>query len=346
MRTRPRGTQPTARSKPRHDRTRKLKVGAYWAAACGGCDIALLEIHEKLLELIEKVDIVFWPCVMDFKRADVEAMTDGFMDVCLFHGAIRNTENVEMARLLRRKAKIMIAYGACSSWGGIVALGNSWDPSEIVARASLCESTANPKRVQPHASTRVGGMQLDIPALLSLAQPLHKVVAVDYSVPGCPPVDKQTWNVLKAAISGRLPPRGAVLGAGSKSVCDECRLPKRQTKIAAFRRRHEFIPEPDWCLLEQGVVCLGPATRSGCEAQCTSANMPCRGCYGPTAGDNDVGARMIAVLGLILQSQDQDQIERVMEGLLDPVGTFYRYTLATSILSETQAGARPSRPHA
>ena len=55
---------------------------------------------------------------------------------------------------------------------------------------------------------------------------------------------------------------------------------------------------------------------------------------------------MIAVLGSILQSQDQDQIERVMEGLLDPVGTFYRYTLATSILSETQAGARPSRPHA
>jgi F420-non-reducing hydrogenase small subunit len=334
------------RAKPGPARQRKLKVGSYWAAACGGCDIALLEIHEKLLELIEKVDIVFWPCVMDFKRADVEAMADGAMDVCLFHGAIRNTENAQMARLLRRKAKVMIAYGACSSWGGIPALGNSWEPSEIVACASLCQSAANPKQVQPNPSTRVGAMHVELPALLALAQPLRNVVTVDYSVPGCPPVDKQTWNVLKSAISGRLPPRGSVLGAGSKSVCDECRLPKRHTKIQSFRRRHEFVPEPDWCLLEQGVVCLGPATRSGCEAQCTTANMPCRGCYGPTAGDNDVGARMIAVLGSILQSQDEAQIERVMAELLDPVGTFYRYTLATSILSATEADRRPSPAHA
>ena len=79
----------------------KLKLGLYWAASCGGCEIAIVELREKILDLDAAADILFWPVAMDFKYKDVEAMPDGHIDVCLFNGAIRTSENEEMAHLLR-----------------------------------------------------------------------------------------------------------------------------------------------------------------------------------------------------------------------------------------------------
>ena len=83
----------------------KLKLASYWAAACGGCDVAILDIHEKILDLAAAADIVFWPIATDFKYSDVEAMPDGHIDVTLFHGAVRNSENEHLAHLLRAKSK-------------------------------------------------------------------------------------------------------------------------------------------------------------------------------------------------------------------------------------------------
>jgi F420-non-reducing hydrogenase small subunit len=100
----------------------KLRVAMYWASSCGGCDISLLEIAEHLLELIEAADIVFWPCVADFKYRTVADYPDGHIDVCLFNGAIRSSEHEEVARLLRRKSRTLAAYGACAMDGGIPAL--------------------------------------------------------------------------------------------------------------------------------------------------------------------------------------------------------------------------------
>ena len=102
----------------------KPKLALYWAASCGGCEIAVLEMKEKILDVAEAFDIVFWPVAIDFKYKDVEAMDDGSIDVCLFNGAIRNSENEYVAKLLRDKAKIMVAFGACASMGGIPGLAN------------------------------------------------------------------------------------------------------------------------------------------------------------------------------------------------------------------------------
>ncbi len=77
----------------------------YWAAACGGCEIAVLNIHEGILDVDANFDVVFWPVAMDAKYKDVEAMEDGSITLCLFNGAIRNGENEEMAHLLRRKSQ-------------------------------------------------------------------------------------------------------------------------------------------------------------------------------------------------------------------------------------------------
>ena len=85
----------------------KLKIAFYWAASCGGCEVAVLDVNEKILDVVAKADIVFWPVAMDIKYKDVEAMPDKSIDACFFNGAIRNSENESMAKLLRKKAKIL-----------------------------------------------------------------------------------------------------------------------------------------------------------------------------------------------------------------------------------------------
>ena len=97
----------------------KPKVGFYWCASCGGCEEAVVDLAEAILDVVEAVDIVFWPCAMDFKREDVEAMEDGEMAVCFVNGAIRTSEQREMAELCRRKAGLVVAFGACSHSGGM-----------------------------------------------------------------------------------------------------------------------------------------------------------------------------------------------------------------------------------
>ena len=144
----------------------KPKVALYWAASCGGCDIGLLEIGENLLKLIDAVDIVFWPVAMDVKYKDVEAMEDGSIDVCLFNGSIRSSEQEHIAKLLRAKSKVMIAYGACAYQGGIPGLANMYNRKMLMERAYLeTPSTENPDKVLPQTSYQAPEGELTLPLL-------------------------------------------------------------------------------------------------------------------------------------------------------------------------------------
>lgn len=126
----------------------KLKLAAYWAAACGGCCVSILDLHESILEVIDAADFVFWPFIMDFKYEDLKKMPDGHIDVCLFNGAIRNSENVYLAMLLRQKSKIMIAYGSCAHLGGVPGLANLSSKEDLFKRVYVdTESTNNPMGV-------------------------------------------------------------------------------------------------------------------------------------------------------------------------------------------------------
>ena len=307
----------------------KLKIAAYSAAGCGGCEIALLEIHEKILDLVAAADIVFWPAATDFKYSDLEAMEDGAIDVCLFNGAIRTEENVHIARLLRQKSKALVAFGACASFGGVPGLGNLFDTQDVLERAFTTEST-DVTDVRPR--TFAEDDSSCVPALTDRVSALSGVAVVDYVVPGCAPEAPQVWGVCSAVINGELPPDRQTVGAGDRSVCDECPREKRNTRVSAFVRPHQIVPEPDWCLLEQGIVCMGPATRSGCVARCPSAAMPCRGCYGPAGDSIDQGTKMAAALGTIIDSENEQTIVDIMDGIADPTGTFYCFSLPTSLM--------------
>jgi F420-non-reducing hydrogenase small subunit len=311
----------------------KLKLALYWAASCGGCEIGLLQIGDKILKVAEIADIVFWPVAIDAKYKDVEAMPDKSIDVCLFNGAIRNSEQEHMAKVLREKAKVLIAYGACASLGGIPALANLFDRQSIFHRVyQEIPSNDNKEKNEPQTTFKVPEGELTIPEFYNTVKSLRQTVDVDYFIPGCPPEEKTTWSALEALINNSLPPKGSVISASDKAVCDECNRKKDVKKVKKFYRTYEIIPKPDVCLLEQGLLCAGSATQGGCGALCPAANMPCTGCYGPLKGVPDQGARLLSAIAAVVDSSEPEEMQKIMADIADPAGTLYRYSLAESLL--------------
>jgi len=314
----------------------KLKFAFYWAASCGGCEIAVLDINEKILDVVAIADIVFWPVAMDIKYKDVEAMPDKSIDVCFFNGAIRTEEQEHLAKLLREKSKVLVAFGSCACQGGIPGLANVANKKEVFERAYLqSPSTNNPNSVTPKTSFKVPEGELKLPEFFDTVKTLDQTVDVDYYLPGCPPPSAQVAEAVEAIAKNELPPKGSVL-APVKSVCDECPRKKEDKKISKVYRVYEITPDPERCLLEQGIICMGPATRGGCEAQCISANMPCTGCGGPCPNEVEQGSAMISALSSILgvggERDPEYDAQKLISQVKDPLGTFYKYSLPASLL--------------
>jgi F420-non-reducing hydrogenase small subunit len=307
----------------------KGKLALYWAASCGGCEIAVLGIDDKILKVAEAFDIVFWPCAADGKVRSIEKMPDKGIDLCLFNGAIRTSEQEYMARLLRQKSKVLVAFGSCAHEGCIPGLGNVASREEIFRVAYHdTPSTVNPEGTRPQTETEVPEGTLYLPYFYDTVKTLDQTVPVDYYLPGCPPEPERIWDALTAILTGQLPPAGSVIGAQT-TVCDQCTRKRTEKKIKEFKRTWEIIPDPEICLLEQGIVCCGIATRAGCGALCPAVGSPCIGCYGPNEGVEDFGARMISALASVIDSNDPDEIEAIIrKGIPDPIGSFYRFSLA------------------
>jgi F420-non-reducing hydrogenase small subunit len=317
---------------------KKLQLAFYWAASCGGCEIAVLDINEKILDVIALADILFWPVAIDTKYKDVEAMEDNSIDVCFFNGAVRTTEQEHLAKLLRKKAKVLVAFGACAVNGGIPGLANIANRKEVFDVAYLNNpSTENPHKITPKTSVKVKEGTLTLPEFYDTVKSLNQVVDVDYYLPGCPPTPDMIMTAVGAIAENKLPPKGSVI-APLKSVCDECRFEKSEKKIKQIKRVYEVEKVEEKCLLEQGIICMGPATRGGCSARCLDANMPCTGCGGPTPNSLDQGAKMISALASILglegeEKMSDDEVEKLIEQIVDVLGTFYKYTLPTSLIN-------------
>ncbi len=304
----------------------KLKFAFYWAASCGGCEIAVLDINEKILDVVAKADIVFWPVAIDIKYKDLEAMPDKSIDVCFFNGAIRTEEQEHLAKLLRRKAKVLVAFGSCACEGCVKGLANLWDRETIFERAYFeTPSTKNSKSVTPKTSVKVKEGELKLPQFYDTVKTLGQTVDVDYYLSGCPPPIPLIIQAVEVIFNNKLPHKGSVL-MPNKSVCDECKREKKDRQLSEIKRIYEINDDLETCFWDQGVICMGPATRAGCGAQCPNVNMPCTGCDGPGPRVTDQGAAAISALASI--ATDSEVINQVV----DPIGTFYKYSLASSIL--------------
>jgi len=335
----------------------KPKLAMYWASSCGGCEIAVLNIGEHILTVDEVFDVVFFPCIADFKVKDVRGYSDGYIDLCLFNGAIRNSENEEMAKLLRRKSKVLVAFGSCAYEGCIPALSNLTDRASTMRTVYLENpSTINPAGTLPQTDWPAPEGELEIPIFYETVKSLDQVVAVDYTIPGCPPEPHQIWAVLQVVVAAllegaELPPKGSILGAGNVAVCEECTRVKQEKSVNRFYRPYEITPLPDVCLLEQGLVCMGVATRGGCGALCPQVGMGCRGCYGPLDGVEDQGARMMSAIASMIDigkpGEDETELghrlEAVLDTVADPAGTFYRFSMSRSILGRARLSSNGGR---
>jgi F420-non-reducing hydrogenase small subunit len=318
------------------EKMEKPKIALYWCSSCGGCEESVIDLAEDILEIAEKTEIVFWPVALDFKYRDIEMMDDGEITASLINGAIRTDDQEQMARLLRNKSRLVIAHGSCAHLGGAIGLANFYSKRDIFDRLyKNIPTVKNHQGILPGMETKDSERELELPHFHELVKALDQVIDVDYYIPGCPPTPELIKNAVVAILQNDLPPKGSVFG-DERALCYTCsRLETKpeSVKIRKFKRVYEIKWDPKRCFLDQGIICLGPATRGGCDERCIKANMPCRGCFGPTGNVKDQGAKFLSALASIIDSNNEKELKKIVDSIPDPAGLFYRYSLASSILN-------------
>ncbi|MFA5309511.1 MAG: F420-nonreducing hydrogenase [Dehalococcoidales bacterium] len=322
----------------------KPKVAICWLGGCGGCDEAIVDLNEALLTVAEALDIVLWPVALDYKYDHVRAMADKEIKLSIINGNVRNSEQEEIAKLLRQKSQFVLGFGACACFGGTPGMANFRTKEDIFNWVYRDAPTVvNPKGNYPQPKSTVDGRELTLPEFFETVFALNQVIDVDYYLPGCPPPPNLIANAVTAMLENKLPRKGSSL-APHKALCDSCsRNNTKPAKIQLneFKRIHEIEAKPDICFLAQGVLCLGIATRDGCGATCIDINMPCRGCFGPVEGVKDAGLKMIATLAAMIDTSNEAELEKIAAQIGDIAGYSYRFSLPTSMLrSLSQSAAK------
>lgn len=287
----------------------KVKVATGHLQGCFGCHIALLDLHEEILDILEAVNILRSP-INDVK--DVPPVDLGILDGC-----ISNTDNERVAKLFRERSGKILALGTCACFGGIPGLRNIFRLNDVLKRGYIeTESTIEGKIPKSD----------EIPEIFPHVKPLEQVIAVDYSLPGCPPLPSMIKSALVSIVKGETPE------LPKRNLCHECvrvhkemYIPRREFLTESVHSIMELEKIDDkLCFLEQGVLCMGPATREGCDSRCIKGNTPCRGCMGPCPDALEQGAKMINALATILPAGGLMFLE-------DVVGIGYGYSLPVSI---------------
>lgn len=273
-----------------------VTIAEEWLNSCSGCEIALLNIGEPLLDLLPQLEFVHMPVLLDNKyygplgrekRLHIPKATVG-----LVSGGVRNSEHLAVLHTMREQVDILVAMGTCAACGGVPALAN-FNATEAVLdfvyhqAPSLAQQ--GPQAVEPQPAAGSSGL----PALLAECTSLGDHVRVDMVIPGCPPHPDWIAEGITALLAGRSPQ------FPYRSVCSLCPTtrtnaePRARSRPAAVRRMLDqpaYDPEKPLramqCLLEQGFMCLGPITLAGCGGRkgapkCIAARTPCRGCQGP-----------------------------------------------------------------
>ncbi|MHA2052095.1 MAG: NADH-quinone oxidoreductase subunit B family protein [Candidatus Hodarchaeales archaeon] len=296
----------------------KVRIATDWLMICSGCEISLLDIHEAILDVLAKADIVRSPVLADVKEF-VPA------DVGVLSGGIRNEHNIYVAKEMRKNCKIIVGLGSCACFGGVPSLGNMFSREDILHHYyNNVIGVDNPLGRPP---------QDDLPKLTEKVLPLSSIIKVDVSIPGCPPVPELIAQGLMSLLEGK------PLELPNQSVCEPCPLEKKHTKVNHLKRWYQSANEEvdsERCFLEQSYLCLGPATAGLCDARCTRVGVPCRGCHGPLTPESEPGVDIASFLGTI---STEIPIEEIMEALgNDPLGYFYQHQFGATKFGKLAEG--------
>lgn len=282
-----------------------VKVAEEWLNSCSGCEIAILNLGETLLDILPHLEFVHIPVLMDHKyfgqtgEGDTHHIDIPKATVGIISGGIRNQEHLEIAQAMRQACDVIIALGTCATHGGIPALINQWQNEELFERYYRTSESTD-AQATPHDPV--------LPACLDRSYALDEKIKVDIYLPGCPPHPDWIGEAILALLEGRAPQ------LPTKSVCDTC--PTIKTGKGNLRHLNRFTHNAHYdpskpvsemhCLLEQGLPCMGPVTRGGCAGKngeaprCILARVPCQGCFGPVQQD---GNQLLDYLNALASNQ-------------------------------------------
>lgn len=165
----------------------KVRLATVWMDGCSGCHMSFLDMDERLLEIADKIDLVYSPLV------DIKEFPQA-VDVTIVEGAVSSEEDLKKAKLIRARTKILVALGDCAVTSNVPAMRNRFGREGVLSRAYLENAQTTPR-----VPDKV------VPPLLAQARPLHESVTVDVFVPGCPPSADEIFSVVADLIAGRKP---------------------------------------------------------------------------------------------------------------------------------------------
>lgn len=237
----------------------KIRLNTEWLCDCGGCHVVLVDLHEKILNLFDSMQIQKCPVLTDIKEYP-EA------EIGILTGSIRTEHDRHAAQEMRRKCKTIIAFGTCAVYGGLHGAGLAHSREEIM---ELVYRTSPTTRTDFIPNSEIDQLEQQV-------VPIDEVIDVDLYLPGCPPHAHFVFEGLSGLIEGR------AYRATQETVCAGCRRTMVKTEVGQIKNSHEGIPEDDVCFLSQGYICLGSVTLDRCLAPCPNHGVACTGCAGPT----------------------------------------------------------------
>ena len=167
----------------------KLTVATCSLAGCFGCHMSLLDIDERLLDLLELV-------TLDRSPLDDLKHIEGMVDLGLIEGGVCNAENIHVLQEFRQHCRILVSVGECAITGGVPSMRNSFTLKSCLEEAYLFGMGLERARIPDDP---------EIPLLLDKVHPLHELVKIDYFLPGCPPSADAFWYFLTELLAGRDP---------------------------------------------------------------------------------------------------------------------------------------------
>lgn len=291
--------------------TAKKKVSIEWLSGCSGCELGIVDLHEKLLAVLDEIELVRVPILMDTKdyvKADVGIIT----------GSIRTEHDVHAAHAMREACGAIVAFGTCPVFGGPHSSAYAHTKEELLDGA-----------FRKNPSTRTKDAPVDVPRLLEGNRPLDSEIAVDLYIPGCPPGAAYIFDGLIALLRGTDP------RIGKRNVCFNCDRKMAKTQQGTLRRSFDGTFDPDVCFLSQGCICLGSVTLDRCLAPCMKAGVPCFACGGPSEAiclepQKDVRSEV----ALRMAQLTKIPAEAVVKEIEQQAKTHFAYAMASPIFRE------------
>lgn len=289
----------------------KARVSIEWLSGCSGCELGIVDLHEKLLQVLDEIELVRMPILMDTKEY-VEA------EIGMLTGSIRTEHDVHAAREMRRTCKAIVAFGTCPVYGGPHSSAYPHSTDELLDGA-----------YRKNASTKGDTVPSDVPRLLPRNRPLDSEIQVDLYIPGCPPDPTYIFEGLLSVVRGR------PTTIGRRSVCFHCNRKMVKTATSELRRAFDGHFDPELCFLSQGCLCFGSVTLDRCLAPCMKVGVPCFSCGGPSEPiilepQKDVRTEVATRMSHLTRIP----YEKIVEEIEHQAKTHFAYAMASPVFQQ------------